>query len=118
MKRNLKKLILLLLGIGLLVIGIGLIIFFLKPDSPRQMTFKECEEVGGEAWRVDLYHPDICPACAEYRACEANQGDECPQDKSCAKCMEDNFPYPDRCPEGEEKIGVISDAAIWFQCCK
>jgi hypothetical protein len=118
MKLTMKKLILFLLGIGLLVFGIGLIIFFLKPDSARQLTFIECEEAGGEAWRVDLYHPDICPACVEYRVCELDKGVDCPQVIACTECMKDNFPYPGRCPGGREKIGEISDAAIWFQCCK
>jgi hypothetical protein len=113
-----KKIILVLLVVGLLVFGIGFIIFFLKPDSARQMTFKECEEASGEAWRVDLFHPDICPACSEYRACETEKGDECLQVISCTECLKNNFPYPDRCPEGRKKIGEISDAAIWFQCCK
>ena len=35
-------------------------------NKPRAITFAECEEVGGVAWRVDLDHRDICPSCAEY----------------------------------------------------
>jgi len=120
-----KKRGIFLIGVGLLVFGIGIIIYFLKFDTSRKITFDECDKAGGEAWRVDLYHPDICQTCAEYRACEneasnnsSDSLDICPQMISCTECLKENFPYPDRCPEGKEKIGEISDAAIWFQCCK
>jgi len=65
-------------------------------------------------WSVDLYHPDICSSCAEYRVCEEeNKGysdirDVCPQIIPCAELMKTNFP----CPEGREKVGEISDAAL------
>lgn len=115
-----------LLVIGFLVVGIGFTISYLKlkSDSSRKLTFEECEKAGGKAWAVDIHHPDICPACAEYGACEQeNRGASdirtaCPQVMPCAECMDRNFPYPDRCPDGLQKIGEISDAAIWFQCCK
>jgi hypothetical protein len=119
-----NKRILIVLGIGLLVFGIGITIFYLNFNSPREITFEQCTNAGGEAWLVDLDHPDICSACAEYRACEEKNkgasdiGDICPQIAACAECAENNFPYPDKCPDGKEKIGEISDAAIWFQCCK
>lgn len=121
---NMKKWIILLLGIGLLVFSIGITVLYLKFDSPRKMTFEECTAAGGAAWRVDLYHPDICPSCAEYQACEEeNRGasdirDTCPQVVACSECLEVNFPNPGRCPDGRDKIGEISDAAIWFQCCR
>jgi hypothetical protein len=115
-----------LLVIGLLVVSVGFTISYLKfkSDSSRKITFEECEKAGGTAWRVDIYHPSICPACAEYRACEQkNQGasdirEVCPEVIPCAECMDRNFPYPDRCPDDLQKIGEISDAEIWFQCCK
>jgi hypothetical protein len=207
-----KKRIILLLGIGFLALGIGFSVFYLKPDSSRKITFEECENAGGAAWLVDLYHPDICSSCAEYRACEIGYNDYrevcpecyaacqecqdqyslkescpecygpcqacqnkylndfeseeeryalcpeckeceicreeidtkksncppciscneckeenkrysdirdvCPQIIPCSECKKSNFPYPDSCPDGREKIGEISDAAIWFQCCK
>jgi hypothetical protein len=119
-----KKRILLLLAIGLVALGIGFTIFYLKFYSARKITFEACERAGGVAWLVDLDHPDICSFCAEYRACEAeNIGasdirDVCPQVVACTECLVSNFPYPNRCPDGREKIGEISDAAIWFQCCK
>jgi hypothetical protein len=207
-----NKRIIFLLGATILGLGIGITLFFLKFSSSRQISYKECENAGGVIWLVDLYHPDICPACAEYRACEmayndyrevcpecygpcqecqeqysledscpecygpcqacANQylndfeseeerdrlcpeckacemcredidgkkiscppclscnackeenkrysdiRDVCPQVVACSECMESNFPYPDRCPEGREKIGEVSDTAIWSQCCK
>jgi hypothetical protein len=119
-----KKRILLLIVIGLAIAGIGFTIFYLQPDRSQKITFAECEDAGGMAWRVDLDHPDICSSCAEYRACEEeNNGssdlrDICPQIGACAECIESNFPYPNSCPDGREKIGEITDAAIWFQCCK
>jgi hypothetical protein len=207
-----KKRIFLFLGIGLLVIAFGLAIFYLRPERFRRLTFAECGKAGGVSWPVDLYDPDICPACAEFRLCEseyndfsqvcpecygacqecqeqysvaescpecygpcqecenkylnefeseeerfslcpvcqeceicredinlkkincpaciscneckeankrtADIGDVCPQVDPCTECMNANFPYPDRCPDGREKIGEISDAATWFQCCR
>jgi hypothetical protein len=119
-----NKRFLLFLAIGFLALGIGLLIFFMKPDTSQKITFEECENAGGVAWRVDLYHPDICSSCAEYQAClDKNKGasnvrDLCPQFAACSECLESNFPYPARCPDGREKLGEISDAATWFQCCK
>jgi len=119
-----KKQIIPLLVIGLLIAGIGFAIFYLKPDSSRKVTFEECKNAGGVAWRVDLYNPEICSACAEYQTCKAENKtasdirEVCPQVNACTECVTENFPYPDRCPGGKEKIGEISDAAIWFQCCK
>ena len=119
-----RKRILLFLGISVLILGIGITIFYLNLNSSRKITFEECTNAGGVPWRVDLYHPEICSACAEYQACEEkNKGasdirDVCPEIAACAECAESNFPYPNKCPDGKEKIGEISDAAIWFQCCK
>ena len=117
---------LILLVTGVLVVSIGFTVYYLKlkSDSSRKLTFTECEKAGGTAWAVELHDPDICPACAEYTACEEkNRGASdirkvCPRAIACAECMERNFPYPDRCPDGLQKIGEISDAAIWFQCCR
>lgn len=117
---------LMLLVICVLIVSIGVTVYYwkLKSDISRKLTFAECEKAGGKAWAVDIYHPDICPACAEYAACvEKNTGASdlrqvCPQVIPCSECMERNFPYPDRCPDGLQKIGEISDAEIWFQCCK
>jgi hypothetical protein len=119
-----KKRIFLFLAIGVLALGIGFAIFSLMPDNSRTLTFEKCENAGGTAWAVNLYHPDICPSCAEYQVCEEqNNGYSdirkvCPQVIPCTECMETNFPYSDACPDGREKVGEISDAATWFQCCK
>jgi hypothetical protein len=207
-----KQRIHLLIVFGCLALGIGFVIYSQKLDSSRKLTFEACANAGGKAWAVDPFHPDICPACAEYRACETayndfreacpecygacqecqdqyslaescpecygpcqaceNQyfndfendeeryalcpeckaceacreeinlkkagcapciscseckeenkrysdiGEVCPQVTACTECMEANFPYPDTCPDGREKIGEISDAATWFQCCR
>jgi hypothetical protein len=206
-----KKGIILLIGV-FLTLGIGFAIYYLKFDSSRKITFEACTNAGGVPWRVDLYHPDICSSCTEYRACEMEYNDlrevcpeyygacqacqdqnslkkscpqcygpcqacenkylndfeseeerqelcpeckaceicreelniqrsncppclscnacreknkrytdireVCPQIIPCTDCLQSNFPYPDRCPDGRKKIGEISDAAIWFQCCK
>jgi len=113
-----------LLVIWFLVLSFGFTLSYRKYGSTQKITFEECENAGGKAWAVDLYHPDICPACAEYAACEQKNRavsdirEACPQVVPCTACLDQNFPYPDRCPDGLQKIGEISDAAIWFQCCK
>jgi hypothetical protein len=207
-----KKRIAIFSVISILVFAIIFTIIFKRQYNSQKITFAECEIFGGTAWLVDRYHPDICPSCAEYLACEiefndyseacpdcygpcqtcqdeyslyescpscygpcqecqnkyfndfkndeeriklcpeceicdncreelnlkimnctaciscntckeknkkySNISDVCPQTLSCAACMESTGIYPDRCPDGMEKIGEISDAAIWFQCCK
>jgi hypothetical protein len=121
-----KKRRMILLVILFLAAGIGFTLSYLKlkSDSHRKVTFEECIKAGGKAWAVDIYDPDICPACAEYAACaDHNSGaadlrEACPQVIACTACVNRNFPYPDRCPDGLQKIGEISDAEIWFQCCK
>ena len=113
-----------LLGLCLLVLSIGFTIFYLQSRGSRKITFEDCENAGGTAWAVDLYDPDICPDCAEYRVCEQKNRavsdirEACPQVNACVECMNRNSFYPDRCPGGLQKIGEISDAAIWFQCCR
>lgn len=209
---NKRESYILITGLIILITLILAIAIYARQNRSRPITFAECEEIGGVAWRVDLYHPDICSSCAEYRECEAlyndyrdlcpdcygpcqecqdgyslyescpecygpcqncqnkylnefkddeeryrlcpeckictecreqlndqvmncpacvscNQCKEgnkkysditevCPQIHACGECMEGNSPYPDKCPNGEKKIGEISDAAIWFQCCR
>jgi hypothetical protein len=119
-----NKRILFLVAAGLAILAVGLAVLLLRTEGSRKLTFGQCEAAGGEVWRVDYYDPEICPACAEYAACAqtnegaAKIGELCPQTAACAACMQDNFPYPDRCPGGRTKIGEISDAATWFQCCR
>ena len=146
-----KKGILLFAGLGILALIIGFAIGYQVQSRLEWITFEACANAGGEAWQVDIYHPDICPACAEYQACEHAYNDYrevcpecyeacpectscieckqenkkytdirevCPQILTCTECQKENFPYPDKCPGGKENIGKISDAAIWFQCCK
>ena len=207
-----KRRTILILASSALLLGIGVTVLAPRLTGTREMSFQACERAGGEAWLVDISHPDICPSCAEYQACfrEVNdysdvcpecygpcqecqaqyavrescpecygpcQGcenehrhdfeseaeryelcpackrcdecreeiearrincppciscneckernrtytdirDVCPQVVPCTACTERNFPYPNRCPNGKRKIGEISDAAIWFQCCK
>ena len=119
-----KKRTLLYVGIGFLILGMGVTVYYLKFNPSRKMTFEACTHAGGEAWLSNPYDPEICPACAEYLACEEEHKDAadirevCPQVMACTECMDENFPYSDKCPNGKEKIGEISDAATWFQCCK
>ena len=121
---RMKKLLILIIGMVVFIIGIGIVFFSSRLNSSRKLTFEECQNAGGAAWVVDLYHPDICPSCAEYFACEQeNSGapdirEVCPQAFACTDCLSKNFPYPNKCPDGKKKIGEISDAETWFQCCK
>lgn len=108
----------------IITILIGFILILIFTSSSRKITFEDCSGAGGEAWLVDLYHPDICPDCVSYRKCfEENRGQTnlselCTQVTTCSECINHNHPYPDKCPDGKQKIGEISDAAIWFLCCK
>lgn len=117
-----RRVVILILSI--VVVAIGLVIAYVERFRASRLTFAQCADAGGMAWAVDLYHPDVCAACAEVRACEeerrgaADQPAACPQAVACAACLEANFPYPKTCPDGREKVGEISDAAIWFLCCR
>lgn len=117
-----KKIILFLAVI--ITISIVFLVMQLLTSSSKKITFEGCTNAGGEAWLVDFYHPDICPDCDSYRNCfEENKGktnlsELCPQVAACSECISHNHPYPDICPDDKRKIGEISDAAIWFQCCK
>jgi len=73
-----------LLLAGAAAVAVCLGILCLRAGSSRQLTFAECRDAGGRAWRVDTLQSD----------------------------------RKDSCPDGKEAIGMISDAAIWFQCCK
>jgi hypothetical protein len=114
---NKRKLIIIFIIAGLFVVGFGITFLILRDNNSRKITFNECEKAGGEAWLVDLSHPDICPECGgqQMNADEKVIGS---LSISCTECLQNNFPYPDKCPDGKEKIGEITDAAIWFQCCK
>jgi hypothetical protein len=207
-----KRRIAIFSGLSLLTLVIAFTVIYMRRNDALEITFAECERMGGVAWQVDLYHPEICSSCAEYRECETeysdysevcpecyaacpecqdrfslyescpecygpcqacqneylnefeneeeryslcpecevcdscreelnlkifncppciscneckeenkrytNIGDVCPQVFACAECMERTGTYPDTCPDGRKKIGEISDAATWFQCCK
>lgn len=68
----------------------------------ESITFEECARLGGVAWQVDLDHPDICPPCAEYRACEVEYNDvseSCPECyEACPECR-DRYSLHESCPE-------------------
>lgn len=112
---------LLVAGMAILILVMGTSAYWFYYKSAPKLTFAQCEAMGGIAWRVDLYDPDICPACTAFRQCELEINDYrvvCPQLAPCGECLQENFPYPDHCPQGKRKIGEISDAAIWFLCCQ
>lgn len=95
-----RKRLILFLVIGVLVLGVGYAVLYMR-NKPRMFTFEECESMGGEAWLVDIYHPDICPACAEYRACELVYNDYsevCPECYEACPACQDSYPY-DSCHE-------------------
>lgn len=206
-----KNRVLIIAAVTLLVLTLVFTAIYFHRRA-QWLTFNKCEKRGGTAWAVDLFHPDICPACAVYRQCESYYNDytnecpvcygpcqecqahynwlescpqcnttcrecenqhlhdfkdeeerfrlcpdcqvcdecreeinekiracqpciECEQCKEankkyediqevcpeifpCMDCMEEMGLYPDKCPGGMAKIGNISDAAMWFMCCK
>lgn len=96
------KRILLIIVIGFLTLGIGFGIYYLKFDASRKITFEECTNAGGVVWAVDLYHPDICPSCAEYRACEMEYNDfreVCPECYGACQECQDQYSVEESCPE-------------------
>lgn len=113
-----------IIAIIIIVIFAGLIFTLILLNTPQKITFAECESIGGEPWLVNLYHPDICPQCTNYFDClekKENAGNTnmvCYAEEDCGQCIEKNFPYPEKCPGGQEKLAEISDAAIWFLCCR
>jgi hypothetical protein len=116
---QIRRRFLILGGAGVLVLVGLLTVLYNQPAEPVQLTFAECRAEGGTAWRADPFHPEICPSCQSYTACFTDSGDpDCAPSQACADCLEANFPYPRRCPGSAEKLGEISDAAIWFLCCE
>lgn len=115
---QIRRRVLILGSAGVLILVGLLTVLYNQPAEPARLTFAECAERGGEAWRADPFHPEICPDCQSYVACITDSGNpDCAPNQACAECLEVNFPYPDRCPGQAEKLGEISDAAIWFLCC-
>jgi hypothetical protein len=110
----------LILGSAGVLVLVGLLtVLYNLPEKPVQLTFAECQAQGGTAWRVDPFDPGVCPACQAYLSCSIDSGNpDCIPTQACAECLEANFPYPARCPGSAEKLGEISDAAIWFLCCE
>jgi|SRR3989338_252996 len=112
-----KKAIFFIIAIVVVTLTIFLWQYHLQP---KKMTFAKCEKIGGTLWRVDVFHPDICPTCESCYECGGDSYNftNCPNCDTCFECMKQNFPYSDKCPGGQKKIAEISDAATWFQCCK
>lgn len=96
-----KRHLAVLVGLGLLILIASSTIYIWQNKS-QTITLAECERVGGVVWRVDLFHPDICPSCAEYRACEIDYNDYrnvCPECYgACQECQESYSLY-ESCPE-------------------
>jgi hypothetical protein len=115
---QIRRRMLILGSAGVLVLVGLLTVLYNLPEKPVQLTFAECQAQGGTAWRVDPFDPGVCPACQAYLSCSIDSGNpDCIPTQACAECLEANFPYPARCPGSAEKLGEISDAAIWFLCC-
>jgi hypothetical protein len=89
-------------GIAILTFLILSSIILIQQNEPQQLTFAECEELGGVVWQIDLYHPDICPSCAEYRVCESEYNDYqdvCPECyEACPECQ-NSYSLYESCPE-------------------
>lgn len=94
-----------------------------ESETERYTLCPECEACDNCRDEIESKKSN-CPPCISCNACKEEHKkytdirDVCPQITLCAECRSRNFPYPDQCPDGREKIGEISDAAILFQCCK
>ena len=96
-----KKLIGVISVLGILALALAGMITRIRQSRPPEMTFAACEQMGGAAWMVDLYHPDICPSCAEYRECEVEYNDYSDVCPDCAgPCQECQGEYSllESCP--------------------
>ena len=86
-----KRRIAIISGLGFLVIAGIFTTIYIRQDKSQEITFAECEKMGGVAWQVDLYHPEICSSCAEYRECDIEYNDyseECPECYgACQECQ-------------------------------
>jgi len=104
----------------IIIIVVITVFIWQHQNQSKKLTFSQCEEIGGTTWRVDVFHPEICPTCKTCYNCGEDSQDftNCPNCESCFTCMEENQPYSEKCLDGMKKIAEISDAAIWFQCCK
>jgi len=92
-------------------------------EAERYKLCPECEICDScrEVLNLTLTNCPPCISCSECK--EENKKytdirDVCPQIFECSECMDRTGTYPDTCPGGRKKIGEISDAATWFQCCK
>ena len=70
-----KRRIAIFSGLSFLVLAVIFTTIYIRQNKSQEITFAECEEMGGVAWRVDLYHPEICSSCAEYLECEIDYND-------------------------------------------
>ena len=89
-------------GIIILTVLIASAVIYTQRNRSQKITFAECEKMGGVAWQVDLFHPDICSSCAEYRKCEIeynDYSDVCPECyAACPECQS-SYSLHESCPD-------------------
>ena len=59
-----------------------------------------------------------CSVCKENNKKYEDTKEVYPNTESCMMCKNEHSSYPNKCPGGMKKIAEISDASLWFQCCK
>jgi hypothetical protein len=96
-----RQVILTILITVLALILLAITVYREKTDN-QKVTFAECEKAGGVVWQVDLYDPDICPSCADFRACENEYNDfreECPECYGACQDCQEKYSLSVTCPE-------------------
>ncbi|MFC2055686.1 hypothetical protein ACFLV7_15525 [Chloroflexota bacterium] len=87
-----KRRIAIFTGLGILALTLTFTAIYRQQNKSQEITFAECEKMGAKAWQVDLYHPEICSSCAEYRECEIEYNDyheACPECYgACQECQD------------------------------
>ena len=86
---------------ALALIVLAITVYHHKTNN-QDITFADCEKTGGVIWQVDLYHPDICPSCADFRACENKYndlGEECPECYGPCQVCQEEYALTESCPE-------------------
>ena len=94
--------------IVILFISIILTVIYIPFEQSQQLTFAECEKRGGVVWNVDVFHPDICPFCAEYQKCETEYND---YSDVCPQCY-------DACPECQNSYSLYESCPTCYGPCQ
>lgn len=97
-----KRRLIFLLSLCVLVAAVIFTTVNIRKNKSQELTFAACTERGGTAWQVDLYHPQICSSCAEFRECEIEYNDlseECPECYGACQACQDQYSVYESCPE-------------------